>query len=513
MNNNRKNDQLKIGVILSYVSTGMNMIIQLCYTPLMIRLLGQSEYGLYTLVGSVVSYLSLFSLGFTGAYLKFYSKTEKENGAKEVARLNGMFLSIFLCMSLIALLCGMILSEFTPQLFGNKLTNDELGKASILMKILVINIAMTFPASLFESMISAHERFLFQRVITLFGIVLNPFVCLPFLLMGHGSVVVVVTSTAITLVKLVINVIFCIKKLKIKFIFGKPDVKQVKEISGFSFFIFLNMIIDQVNWSVDKYILGRVAGTTAVAVYGVGSQINSLFIQFSTAISTVFAPRINRIAADKKTTMQFEFTDLMIKVGRIQLIVLGLLASGFVIFGNYFITQIYAGNEYRDAYVVALLLVLPALVPLIQNVGIEIQRAVNKHKMRSVMYLGMALVNTIISIPLAMHYGPVGSAAGTAISLVIANGFIMNVYYKQGIGIDIIKFWKSILSLIRSMVIPGVFGFIIMRYFVFSGIVVYSICIILYSVVYCISIFIFGMNKDERDIVKKPITKLFSGSK
>ena len=273
------------------------------------------------------------------------------------------------------------------------------------------------------------------------------------------------------------------------------------------------MIIDQVNWSVDKYILGRVAGTTAVAVYGVGSQINSLFIQFSTAISTVFAPRINRIAADKKTTMQFEFTDLMIKVGRIQLIVLGLLASGFVVFGNYFITQIYAGNEYRDAYVVALLLVLPALVPLIQNVGIEIQRAVNKHKMRSVMYLGMALVNTIISIPLAMHYGPVGSAAGTAISLVIANGFIMNVYYKQGLGIDIIKFWKSILSLIRSMVIPGVFGFIIMRYFVFSAIVVYSICIILYSVVYCISIFIFGMNKDERNIVKKPITKLFSGSK
>ena len=125
----------------------------------------------------------------------------------------------------------------------------------------------------------------------------------------------------------------------------------------------------------------------------------------------------------------------------------------------------------------------------------------------------MALVNTIISIPLAMHYGPVGSAAGTAISLVIANGFIMNVYYKQGLGIDIIKFWKSILSLIRSMVIPGVFGFIIMRYFVFSGIVVYSICIILYSVVYCISIFIFGMNKDERNIVKKPITKLFSGSK
>ena len=49
-------DQLKLGVILSYLSTGLNMLIQLIYTPIMIRLLGQSEYGLYTLVGSVVSY-------------------------------------------------------------------------------------------------------------------------------------------------------------------------------------------------------------------------------------------------------------------------------------------------------------------------------------------------------------------------------------------------------------------------------------------------------------------------
>ena len=61
---NQPSNQLKLGAVLSYVSTGLNMAVQLLYTPLMIRLLGQSEYGLYTLVGSVVSYLSLFSLGF-----------------------------------------------------------------------------------------------------------------------------------------------------------------------------------------------------------------------------------------------------------------------------------------------------------------------------------------------------------------------------------------------------------------------------------------------------------------
>ena len=37
----------KNGAILSYVSIFINIIIQLIYMPLLIRKLGQSEYGLY----------------------------------------------------------------------------------------------------------------------------------------------------------------------------------------------------------------------------------------------------------------------------------------------------------------------------------------------------------------------------------------------------------------------------------------------------------------------------------
>ena len=134
-----KGNQLKIGVILSYVSMALNMVIQLTYTPIMIHLLGQSEYGLYTLVGSVVSYLSLFSLGFTGAYLRFYSRYMQRGDSVGVAQLNGMFLTLFLCMSATALLCGMILSRFTNQIFGSNLTLAELEKSQILMRIIYKN--------------------------------------------------------------------------------------------------------------------------------------------------------------------------------------------------------------------------------------------------------------------------------------------------------------------------------------------------------------------------------------
>ena len=501
-------DQLKLGAILSYVSTGLNMAVQLLYTPLMIRLLGQSEYGLYTLVGSVVSYLSLFSLGFTGAYLRFYSQRRAKNDEEGIARLNGMFLTVFCVMSLAALVCGMVLLRFPRALFGNKLTAREVGTARILMAVLVVNIALTFPAGLLESMVTAREKFLFQQLVTLASVLFNPLLCLPLLLMGFGSVAVVGVTTFLTVAKLVVSAWYCVKKLHIRFRFDGFDFGVLREIAGFSFFLFLNMLINQINWSVDKYILGRVSGTEAVAVYGVGAQINSLFISFSTAISAVFAPRVHRIAADGDPDKAGRFSSLLLRVGRVQYLILTLIASGFVVFGRYFITDIYATPAYAQAYPVALLLILPALVPLIQNLGIEIQRAMNQHRFRSVIYSLMAGVNILVSIPLAKRYGPPGAALGTTISLIVGNGLIMNVFYARKLGLDIAGFWKSIARLSLGLAAPAVLGACILRFVHFGGIWQFLAGILLYTAVYCASMWLVGMNEEEKQLVRRPLQKI-----
>lgn len=165
-------NQLKAGVVLSYISTAITIVIQLLYMPIMIRLLGKSEYGLYSLVSSVVSYLSLFSLGFTGAYLRFFARFYGDK--KKLASLNGMFLTLFSILSVIATICGMILSFFPEQIFGSKLSDSELLKARILMFILVINIAITLISSIFDSMIGAYEQFIFQRIVGLISTIVNP---------------------------------------------------------------------------------------------------------------------------------------------------------------------------------------------------------------------------------------------------------------------------------------------------------------------------------------------------
>ena len=325
-------DQLKAGVVLSYLSTGISILIQLVYMPVMIRLLGQSEYGLYTLVSGVVSYLSLFSLGFSGAYLRFFSRFQQKNDRDGLASLNGMFFSLFCVLASAALICGITLSFFPEQIFGSKLSSGELREARILMVIMVINIAISLAGSIFDSIVSAYEQFIFQRIISLCATVLNPFICLPLLLLGYGNIMLVVVSLCSTVARLALNLWFCFRKLRIPISFHGFQLPLLKEIGTFSFFLLLNMVIDQINWNVDKLILGHTNGTNEVAVYGVASQINSLVITFSTTISSVFSPRINRIAADETLNSKKEFTVLMAKIGRVQWMILGLVTMGLIVF-------------------------------------------------------------------------------------------------------------------------------------------------------------------------------------
>ena len=495
-------NQLKAGILLSYATTGISIFIQLVYMPVMIRLLGQSEFGLYSLVSGVVSYLSLFSLGFTGAYLRFFARENQKNDREGLAALNGMFILLFLLLSCAALICGFTLSCFPRQIFGTKLSGAELQEARILMMILVVNTAICLVSGIFDSIVSAYEQFVFQRVVSLAATVMNPFLCLPLLLLGYGNVMLVVVSTCIVVGKLAINVWFCFWKLKIPVSFRNMQFSVLKEVGIFSFFLLLNMIIDQINWNVDKLILSHTNGTREVAVYGVASQINTLFMTFSTTISSVFSPRINRIAAENSVNSRREFTVLMAKVGRVQWMILGLMAMGFVIFGKFFIVNIYADDGYGDAYWAALFLVLPALVPLIQNAGIEIQRAMNRHQLRSIIYFIMAIANVMISIPLAAEYGVIGVTIGTMLSVLFGNGIFMNIFYHKALKLNMLFFWREILKTWKGFLLPVIVGILIKKYVQFESISTFVLFVILYAAMYCLSIFFFSCNKEEQRLIR-----------
>ncbi len=497
--------QRKAGIILSYLSQIIHMLSSLLYTPVMLRLLGQSEYGLYQLVYSTVAYLGLLSFGFSASYMRFYSRFKAQNSHDEIARLNGMFMIIFLCISALCLICGGIMLANIKSIFAEGLTEQEYAKAKILMLLMIINLALTFPNSVFTAIVSSKEKFMFQKLLDLLQNLFNPFLTLPLLITGFGSVSMVVITTVLTVCKLAANAVFCFKSLKAKFLFTGFQLSLFKEMWVFTFFIFINMIVDQINWSVDKILLGRFAGTAAVAIYGIGGQLNSMYLNLSTSVSAVFVPKVNRIVAN--TDDNSRLTRLFSSVGRVQFIILFLIISGFIFFGKPFIL-LWAGKGYGVSYNIALLLMVPVTVSLIQNLGIEIQRAKNMHKARSVVYLSIALSNIFVSIPCIKHWGAQGAAIGTAITLIAGNIIFMNWYYHNRIGLNMLYFWKEILKFIPAVIPPAITGIVIIKFVNLSHITLLFAAIIIYTAVYCASMWFLGMNSEEKSVISSPVNKI-----
>ena len=504
------NEQIKAGSLLSYLQMAINILIGLLYTPLMIKLLGQNEYGLYNTVASTISMLSILNLGFGSGYIRYYAQYKVMNDEEAIRKLNGLFIIIFGVSALIAMFCGAYLSTHLGLIFNEGLTAEEYEKAKILMWLLTLNLSISFPMSVFINIISAHEQFIFLKLAGMGKTVLSPLLTIPLLLLGYGSIGVVTVTVIVSIIVDCMYVYHVISILNQRFKVRGFEAGIFSQLFSYTIFIAINIVIDQINWNIDKVILARYLGTATVAVYSVGAVLQTYYNMFSTAISGVFTPRIHKIVNDIELTVGQRhslLTNLFMRVGRIQFMVLTLICSGFVLFGQSFI-YLWAGKGYEESYSVALLLMIPVTVPLIQNLGIEIQRAENKHQFRSIAYLIMAVANLIMTFNLCQILGATGAAIGTAISLVVANGVVMNIYYHKQCGIDVIVFWKSIGHVLLG-ILPAIIIGCVIRHFVFAHTWLQLIgLLLLYTTIYLVFAWTFSMNTVERNLISVPLRKL-----
>ncbi|HFC9224927.1 lipopolysaccharide biosynthesis protein [Enterococcus sp. DIV1407a] len=199
-------------------------------------------------------------------------------------------------------------------------------------------------------------------------------------------------------------------------------------ILQFAFFILLNQLVDLINNNGPNFVLGMARGAKDVATFAVALQVKNMFFMLSTSLSSVFVPKVNEIV--NKNNDKTVLTALMIKVGRLQMTILFFILGGFIVLGKKFIS-LWAGPENLDAYWLIIFMVVPSIIPLSQNIGIEIQRAMNKHIFRSITYSLFAILNIIITFLGTKYLGLFGASLGYVLSIVFANGVLMNWYYQK----------------------------------------------------------------------------------
>ena len=500
-----KINQLKAGAVLSYLIIGLSNLVGLLYTPYMLRMMGQSEYGLYSLVASVVAYLTVLDLGFGNTIIRYTAKFRAEGKLNEQYSMFGMFVVLYAIIGVITLILGMVLYFNLDNIYGSSLTMEELEKTHILMLLMVFNLVFTFPFSIFGSIITAYENFVFQKVIQIVRILLNTLIMIVLLKMGYRAIGMVVLITIFNVITQLMNFWYCKYKIKIKIQFGKFQWGFFKELAAYSFYIFLGAIIDRLYWSSGQIVLGAYVGTAAIAVFAVAIQLEQMYMGFSTSISGVLLPKVTAMTTNSQS--EKAISDMFIRTGRIQFIVMAFILTGFILFGHQFII-FWAGPDYSETYIITLLFFIPMTVPLIQNLGITILQARNRVKFRSLLYIVIALLSLGLQLLLVEKYGGIGCAIAIATALVLGQIIIMNIYYYKRQKIDIPKFWKEIGKMAFVPFILGVLTYLVLRFIKLDSILMLVVGIAIFALIYLPTFWLFSMNQYERDLLLKPIKKV-----
>ena len=337
-----KVNQLRAGVLMTYVNIGLGSLIPFVYTPIMLRLLGQSEYGLYSLANSVVGYLSLLSFGLGSTIVRYVAKYRAEGNKEQEEKVIGLFIAMYSVLALLVLIGGWIISCNVEPVFHRGLTETEIEKIAILVRIMAFNTAISFPISVFGSIIMAHEKYIYRQVVNILSTIAAPFCNLIALYFGFGSIGLSIVTTIIQFMMLPLNAVYCFRILKIRPQFHGLPIRLIKELMQFSAFIFLGSVVDMMFWATDKVILGMLASTSAVAVYNIGSTFNGMMTNISTAFSGVLTPKVTVMIT--KDASPEQLTELFIRVGRLQYLIIALALSGFIVFGREFIL-LWAGPD------------------------------------------------------------------------------------------------------------------------------------------------------------------------
>lgn len=500
-----QNKELYWGVGLSYITTFVSLGVSLLLTPIIIRLLGQSDYGLYESIGSFVNYLAVLDFGFSAVVTRYTAKYQVEGNFDARDRFLYTCRNVYIILCLIILVIGIVLFFCIDSAFGESFNTTELEKAHYLFLIVLATTIVSIFSQVYKGVLNGLELFVWPRVIQLIKVIFSKVVSIVILYYGSDSV----GFTGVMLAFEIISCLLVMYKANKHVIFkrNKMPYGQLKEIFIFSSYLFLIAIVSQIYWQVDKLILGMCMGTITVAIYSAALNIENIVRNVSSSLKEVLIPRATRIDPNERD-FSSRTTSFMINSGRLIFIVYGFLLAGITAFGEKFIV-LWLGPDYIEAYPILLILGYSTLLPTLIIPGEELCKTYNQHATLAWMYLFIAILNICLTFFLVDQIGMFGAAFATAIGLSIGNVIFSLLYFKKKISIVISKLISGLFDKLLMVLFSSVLlGFLINWFFVDISWITLFVEGLLFTILFIILLYLYGMNNNEKEIANKLISKI-----
>jgi len=498
-------NQIKIGAILSYASVALNLLSGLLYTPWMVQQIGKSDYGLYTLVNSLIT-LFLVDFGLSAAASRYIAKYVAEGNSKKANEFTGMIYKLYLLIDAVILIAFVIVFFNIEQIYV-KLTPSELEKFKVVYIIAAGYALFNFPFVTLNGILTAYEKFIELKLAEIFHRVFTVVFTIAALLAGLGLYALVTVSALSGLATILLKFIIIWKKTPIRPNLKVSDKKVYASIFSFSFWTTVSTISQRLIFNIIPTILGIVSGSAEIAVFGIVTTIEQYSYLITSAINGMFLPKVSRIYA--KGDSDEEISALMLKVGRFQFALNGLIVVGFMAIGKTFI-KLWMGPDYLSAYNGILFVIIPGVFFNSLQIANTTAIVKNKIKEKALVDAFTGVINVVFAFIMSYKLGMLGACCAIFVSYTI-RVILYHIIYRKKLNLDIVGFIKNCyFKMLPVVLITIILAQIINRLMPDESWLLFAIKGFIIVIVYAILLVLFVLDKEGRINISRKFKRVLN---
>ena len=484
-----------VGISISYLNTALNMICGLFLSSFLLRKLGDNEYGLYQTVAAFATYLVLLEFG-TGNVMSRNIAVCKASGKKEDLEKNiSTIWFITVALSALIILISGVFCFSIGTFYKSTMTESQIVYAKRIFVFVTAYLIFSFYTQTLNGVLLGYEQYTFSQALNCIRIVLRTVLLIGVILFEPYAIVIAFTDMVLSFLILVLTWSYCKKHYNLRLNLKKFDKAILIEALPFCFALMIQSLVNQANNNVDKFVIGIMVSLESVAIYSVAQYVYSIFSSLTTVPITMYLPQAAKdICAGKKGE---SLTDTLIEPCRLVVFIGGAILFGFFAVGRQFIEIVY-GENYVAAWIYALIIMAPMFINMTNGILINVLDVLKKRIIRSLVLLGTTVLNIVLTVVFIKNIGIIGAVIATAVSTLLGQVLIMNIYYDRKLGIKVVKLYaKAYKGILPIYIIASVISFFVSR-LIKSVIISFIIGGILFVGIGLALLLIFGMNEGEK---------------
>ena len=467
-------------------------------SPFLVNRLGDAVYGVWVLVGSLVGYLGLLDFGITQSTVKYVAEYRARDDKEAINRVVTGGLAVFSALGLMALGASAAVAIFFNDMFNTPLADNIAASVVLLVGL---NLALTFPASVFVGVLRGYQRYEIDSAVTTISIVARSLILVALILRGYGIMALALTTFLFDMARLAYLIRWAYRlNPDIRIARAHLDRRELKRLFGYSVYAFLMSVGKKMIFYTDAIVIGLFLPVSAITLYSIASRLVTYLLQVSETMG-VLTPTASDMDARKDRA---GIREMLVLSTKYMLLIALPVAGVFFAMGDIFI-GLWMGPVYAAGAPLLAVLTVAVLAHLIEMPAHTVLLGMGKHAVVAWFTLAQAPANLILSLMLVGPYGLMGVAMGTMIPMVAFTAVAIVVYFRRYLKLSLSDYLKRSAPLPLLMQLPFIASLLLLRtYSPPSSLAVFFLQIAAALVPYAALSFMFCMTAPER----RPLLRL-----